>query len=298
MKPSRLPPLGALRAFHSVATLLSFKRAAEQLSVSATAVSHQIRLLESMLECRVFERNAQGVKLTEAGHLLYVGTQSAFAALEASVKKIDQTRQPPRLTITTTSNFLTNWLVPRLAEFKVRFPQIDLHLHTSVESIDLTQKTVDVAIRYREKAEEKLHSTLLYEDRFIVVASPTLALKQPDDLAHATLFHIDNRHVPAQLPDWRHWKQRYGPATLNIARGLHFSDETHALQAAVAGQGVTIASKLLAEDLIQRGMLVAPFPTSLPGANYYLVTMEETASRPDVVALRAWLQEKMAARAL
>src|SRR5471030_2185560 len=293
MKSSRLPPLGALRAFHAVAGCLSFKRAALQLNVSATAISHQIRLIESMLECRVFERNAQGVTLTEAGLLLYTGTQSAFTALEDSVLKIDHLRQLPALTITTTSNFLTNWLVPRLADFKTLFPQIDLRLHTGIERVDLTQRTVDVAIRYREGVESDLHSTLLYEDRFAVVASPALTLKQPEDLQHATLFHVDNRHVPADSPDWAHWQRSYGPAELNTSRGLHFSDETHAVQAAVAGQGVVIASQLLVGDLIQRGVLVAPFALSLPGARYYLLTLDDIAARPDVVALREWMLQQM-----
>ncbi|OAE08437.1 LysR substrate-binding domain-containing protein [Pantoea sp. OXWO6B1] len=293
MKPSRLPPLGALRAFHSVASALSFKQAAITLNVSATAVSHQIRLIESTLECRVFERNAQGVKLTEAGKLLYAGTQSAFTALETSVSKIDRARRPPTLTITTTSNFLTNWLVPRLADFKAQFPHIDLHLHTSVEKVDLTQRTVDVAIRYREAPEDELHNTLLYKDRFVALASPLLALNAPGDLLGVTLFHVENRHVPTESPDWSHWKRRYGPSSLNISKGLYFSDETHALQAAVAGQGVVIASKLLAEDLIKRNMLVTLFGSCLPGANYYLVTMKDMADRPDVAALREWLVREM-----
>src|SRR5471030_839474 len=235
MKSSRLPPLGALRAFHAVAGCLSFKRAALQLNVSATAISHQIRLIESMLECRVFERNAQGVTLTEAGLLLYTGTQSAFTALEDSVLKIDHLRQLPALTITTTSNFLTNWLVPRLADFKTTFPQIDLRLHTGIERVDLTLHTVDVAIRYREIPDAHLHSTLLYEDRFIAVASPSLKLKTVNDLNNATLFHIENRNVPADSPDWKHWQRCFGPQTLELSKGLHFSDETHAVQAAVAG---------------------------------------------------------------
>ncbi|MGC6387382.1 LysR substrate-binding domain-containing protein [Ewingella sp. S1.OA.A_B6] len=296
MKKLRLPPLGALRAFHAVAGCLSFKRAAGQLNVSATAISHQIRLIESMLECRVFERNAQGVKLTEVGCILYSGTQSAFTALEDSVVKIDHLRQLPALTITTTSNFLTNWLVPRLANFKTDFPLIDLRLHTGIERVDLTQRTVDVAIRYRESAETDLHSTLLYEDRFVVVASPTLGLKAVGDLHSATLLHVEHRHVPAESPDWKHWQQRYGPEELNISRGLHFSDETHALQAAVAGQGVVIASQLLVGDLLQRGILIAPFAAYLPGANYYLLTLEDIAQRPDVEALREWMLEKMQPR--
>ena len=99
--------------------------------------------------------------------------------------------------------------------------------------------------------------------------------------------------LPATKKNWQHWKRRYGPETLNASKGLYFSDETHALQAAVAGQGVVIASSLLAEDLITRNMLTTPFNWSLPGANYYLVTMNESAGRPEVVLLREWIIQEM-----
>ncbi|HHQ4309561.1 TPA: LysR substrate-binding domain-containing protein [Serratia fonticola] len=289
MKKIHLPPLGALRAFHAVASCSSFKRAGEELNVSATAISHQIKLLESILACRVFERSARGVSLTETGEILYAGTQRAFAALEQAAAQIMHSQQPQSLTVTTTSNFLTHWLVPRLADFKAEFPDIDLRLHTSVERVDLTQRTVDVAIRYREIPEQTLHSTLLYEDRFIAVASPSLALADISDLRGATLFHVENRLVPADSPSWQNWRRNYGPQDLNVDAGLTFSDETHALQAAIAGQGVVIASQLLARDLLQRGVLTAPFEMSLPGARYYLVTTKENAQRPDIMALRDWL---------
>ena len=295
MKKVRLPPLGALRAFHAVAESQSFKRAADALGVSATAVSHQIKLLESVLGCRVCERSAQGVSLTESGSVLYAGTQRAFAALEEATTEVLRAQQPPALTVTTTSNFLTHWLVPRLADFKEEFPTIDLRLHTSVERVDLTQRSVDVAIRYRETPETTLHCTLLHADRFIVVASPSLEIRQPEDLQAVTLFHVENRRVPADEPNWENWKTRYGPTGLNIQAGLTFSDETHALQAAVAGQGVVIASELLARDLLQRGVLTAPFNMTLPGANYYLVATEEAAQRQDIAALREWLLQQMGA---
>ena len=282
MRKNRLPPLGALRAFHAVARCRSFKRAADMLGVSATAVSHQIKLLESVLECRVCERNALGVSLTESGEILYVGTQRAFSALEEATAQIVRSHQPPSLTVTTTSNFLTHWLVPRL------------RLHTSVERVDLNQRSVDVAIRYRETPERELHCTLLHEDRFIVVASPALGITRLEDLHHATLFHVEHRHVPADSPGWENWQRRYGPPQLNIDAGLTFSDETHALQAAVAGQGVVIASELLARDLLQRGVLTAPFEMFLPGANYYLVATQELAQRADISALRDWLLQQIA----
>jgi LysR family glycine cleavage system transcriptional activator len=296
MRKTRLPPLGALRAFHAVAHCRSFKRAADMLDVSATAVSHQIKLLESVLECRVCERSAQGVTLTASGEILYAGTQRAFSALEEATAQIVRSHLPPSLTVTTTSNFLTHWLVPRLAEFKAEFPAIDLRLHTSVERVDLNQRSVDVAIRYRETPERDLHCTLLHEDRFIVVASPSLAITRLEDLRNATLFHVEHRHVPADSPNWENWQRRYGPPQLNIGAGLTFSDETHALQAAVAGQGVVIASELLARDLLQRGVLSAPFGMSLPGANYYLAATQEMAQRADISALRDWLLRQMALR--
>ncbi|WP_370554537.1 LysR substrate-binding domain-containing protein [Edwardsiella tarda] len=294
MKKNRLPPLGALRAFHAVAHCHSFKRAADQLGVSATAVSHQIKLLESVLECRVCERSAQGVTLTASGEILFAGTQRAFSALEDATEQIVHSQPSPSLTVTTTSNFLTHWLVPRLAEFKAELPAIDLRLHTSIERVDLKQRGVDVAIRYRETPECDLHCTLLYEDRFIVVANPTLAITRIEDLRNVTLFHVEHRHVPAASPSWENWQRRYGPAQLNIDSGLTFSDETHALQAAVAGQGVVIASELLARDLLQRGVLSAPFTMSLPGANYYLATTQQMAQRADIAALRDWLLRHMA----
>ncbi|QKJ88663.1 LysR family transcriptional regulator [Paramixta manurensis] len=293
MKKVSLPPLGALRAFHMVAGSLSFKHAAEQLNVSATAVSHQIRLLESTLNCRVFERNARGVSLTETGNILYAGTKQAFTALEETMAQINHRQQSPALTITTTSNFLTNWLIPRLADFKTQFPAIDLRLHTSVERVDLTQRTVNIAIRYRETEEAGLHNTLLFEDRFLVVASPALGLTQPSDLLDVPLFHVENRHVPAESPDWANWKKRYGPDRLDVNKGVRFSDETHALQAAVAGQGVVIASELLAGDLLRRGMLITPFDAPLPGARYLFLTLEDSAQRADVRQLREWILQQM-----
>ena len=107
-----------------------------------------------------------------------------------------------------------------------------------------------------------------------------------------TLFHVANRRVPADSPSWENWRRRYGPPTLNIDAGLTFSDETHALQAAVAGQGVVIASELLARDLLQRGVLSAPFSNALRPAT--TVTTEAVAQRADIIALREWLLSQMA----
>ncbi|KAA8998852.1 LysR family transcriptional regulator [Affinibrenneria salicis] len=293
MRKRRLPPLGTLRVFNAVARHHSFKRAADEIGVTATAVSHQIRLLEEQLETKVFERSARGVALTASGELLFHTTERVFSQLRDTVERIHADNAPSALTITTTSNFITHWLVPRLAGLKIALPESDLRLHASVERVDLTKKTVDAAIRYRETAEDRLASTLLYQDRFVLIASPRLAIKRLSDLSSVTLLHVDNRHVPASTPDWENWRRRIGPETLNCGAGLHFTDETHAIQAVVAGQGVAIVSSLLAHDFIRQGVLCAPFDLALPGANYYLVTLAENVERQDIVSLKNWLQDNM-----
>ncbi|MBU9852222.1 LysR substrate-binding domain-containing protein [Rahnella aceris] len=295
MKKIRLPPLGSLKAFDVVAQQRSFKRAAEDIGVTATAISHQIRVLEEALGTAVFERSTREVRLTAAGKILRQATRQAFAGLQAAVEEIHHAGLPAALTLTTTSNFLTHWLVPRLADLKAAAPEMDLRLHTGIELVDLTRNTVDVAIRYSESANESLDSTLLYHDTFVLVASPALALKTMEDLKEVTLFHVENRHIPHPSPDWENWKKHVGPAQLNTDSGLRFTDETHAIQAAIAGQGVAIVSSLLAHDFIEKGILTTPFPQYLPGANYYLVTAKEKALREDIVTLRRWLLDKMSA---
>ncbi|QMV52187.1 LysR substrate-binding domain-containing protein [Ewingella americana] len=293
LRKPRLPPLGSLKAFDAVATHGSFKRAAEEIGVTATAISHQIRVLEESLSAQVFERSAREVKLTAVGQILRQATRQAFATLQDAVNEIHHARQPAALTLSTTSNFLTHWLVPRLADLKNHAPTLDLRLHTSIELVDLTKNTVDVAIRYSQHPSDHLASTLLSHDRFVLVASPRLGLQRLEDLLTVTLFHVENRMIPQPSPDWENWRQQFGPPGLNIDAGLRFTDETHAIQAAIAGQGVAIVSSLLAKDFIDKGILHVPFEQCLPGANYYFVTSPDKAERDDIVELKHWLQSRM-----
>jgi len=293
MHDKRLPPLGSLKAFDAVARCGSFKRAAEEIGVTPTAISHQIRVLEEALNTTVFIRSAREVILTEAGTRLQQSTHRAFGELQQAVNAIHRAQLPPALTLSTTSNFLTHWLVPRLAALKTALPALDLRLHTSVELVDLERDSVDVAIRYSMTPDKRLDSTLLFEDSFVLVASPGLGLTQREDLRLMTLFHVENRHVPQPAPDWAHWQRLHGPASLNIGAGLRFTDETHAIQAAIAGQGVAIVSRLLAADFIEKGMLTVPFEPQLPGGNYYFVTPHDKAMDPNVQALRDWIAERM-----
>lgn len=291
MKLRRLPPLTAIRAFDAVARHASFKRAAEEIGVTATAISHQIRLLEDALNLRLFIRSARAVTLTPAGEILFRASGNMFATLRDALELMDNHAQSATLTLSTTSNFLTNWLVPRLPTMHQALPDLDLRLHSSTQLVDLRSPQADCAIRYSMQADDALESTLLWRDRFVLVASPSLNLSTPQDLRGLTLFHIENRHVPTPEPDWAHWKAAWGPEDLAVQTGIRFDDETHAIQAAIAGQGVLLASELLIQHPLSQGLLHIALPGALPGGNYYFVTHPEKKDRPDVQRVRQWLIE-------
>lgn len=289
MKKRRLPPLTAIRAFDAVARHASFKYAADEIGVTATAISHQIRLLEEALAHRLFERSAKAVTLTPAGKRLYQASGTIFSALRDAVEEITASQPPQALTLSSTSNFLTNWLVPRLDQLHRSHPALELRLHSGIALVDLDGGQADCAIRYSEQADPRLDSTLLYEDTFLLVSSPRLGIRHPAEVARMTLLHIDDRRVPSPAPDWAHWKTRYGPDDLDTRAGIWFDDEMHAIQAAIAGHGILIASELLVADALAKQLLCAPLPGRLPGGNYYFVTSKEKAEREDVKTFRTWI---------
>lgn len=292
MKPYRLPPLTAIRAFDAVARNVSFKVAAEEIGVTSTAISHQIRVLEESLNQRLFIRSARGVVLTAAGEILFRASGNMFTTLREAVNAIQNAGLPGTLTLSTTSNFLTNWLVPRLPSLHQQYAQLELRLHSSTDLVDVRGPMADCAIRYGMKADESLDCTLLYQDRFVLVASPQLTLETPEDLCALTLFHIENRRIPTPEPDWQHWKSTFGPVNLAVQSGIHFDDETHAIHAAMAGQGVLLASELLIQHAVAQGLLRIALPGSLPGGNYYFVTSPQKAAREDIQQVKHWLQQE------
>ena len=292
MKQRRLPPLTAIRAFDAVARHASFKVAAEEIGVTSTAISHQIRVLEASLEQRLFIRSARGVVLTDVGKILFRASGNIFTTLREAIDKIQAPERPITLTLSTTSNFLTNWLVPRLPSLHQQYSDLELRLHSSTDLADVRGTMADCAIRYGMQADETLDSTLLYQDRFVLVASPQLSLNTSEDLASLTLFHIENRHIPTPEPDWDHWKMTFGPANLAVRSGIYFDDETHAIHAAIAGQGVLLASELLVQHALRQGLLRMALPGSLPGGNYYFVTSLQKAERKDIQQVKRWLQQE------
>lgn len=284
-----LPPLGALRSFEAAARLLSFKAAARELHVTPTAVSHQIKLLEQQLERRLFERRARQVVLTAAGQQLLPFVHEGFAALTRGVAAL---RDKPRaITITATMAFTSRWLVPRVAAFRELEPELDLHFLATDEAVDLSAGVADVAVRYGSGPWPGLRNEPLLRDRFVVAASPRLKLRTPADLTRQVLLHFSWRVTRPDTPLWSLWFAR---AQLPLAhRGeLHFSDETHAIQAALMGHGVILISRTLIADELRSGALVSPFGPELASAAYQLAYPAHALEDARLQKVRAWLQRE------
>jgi LysR family glycine cleavage system transcriptional activator len=284
----RIPALSSLRAFEAAARLRSFKQAADELAVTATAISHRIRALETELGCLLFVRKTRAIELTAAGRSLYSAVREGFDTIAAGVDRLRQ-RARPRVSISTTPAFAAKWLVPRLGAFQNSHPQIDLHVHASYEPVDLNLGSIDLAIRYGQGRYEDLQATLLMQDRFAPVASPALKITNPQDLSQRTLIHFDWARSTALDVTWPAWARAAGLPDLDVEAGIRYSDESHAIQAAIAGQGVALLSLVLIQEELKLGLLEARLTPVLDGHAYYVVRPLRATGSAAASTVETWL---------
>lgn len=292
MNARRLPPLTALRAFEAAARHLSFKHAAAELSLTPTAISHQVRQLEDLLGVRLFLRGTRRVDLTPAGQALFPALRDGFDAIARAVQVVRPRTQPRALVLSTTMAFASRWLLQRLARFAANHPGIALHLHTSDEPVDLQGGVAQVAVRYGPGRYAGLRSVSLLPSRFAPVCAPGLRVRDLEDLSRVPLIGFEWFRRDATTPDWPLWFERAGRAAL--PRQLHFSDEVHAIQAAIAGQGVALINLALVSDELRTEMLCQPFDTELAGHDFHLVWPEAWDADADIADVRAWLLDEAA----
>ena len=289
----RLPSLPALRAFEAAARHLSFKRAGEELHVTPTAISHQVRLLEDTLGIRLFERRARQVVMTAEAQSLFPVLRDGFDAFARALDAIASRAARTSVTVTATTAFTAKWLVPRVAAFHAVRPDVDLKLLATEEVVDLGAGTVDIALRYGRVTDPDLVAEPLMVDRYAPVASPRLRLAKRSDLKSATLLHFDWRSNNPNRPNWPRWLHAAGLKGVDGEAGLRFSDESHAIQAAVAGHGVGLLSSALVADELGTGTLVMPFGPEIDGFTCYLVHSTKRPLSEAAIAARAWLLSEL-----
>ncbi|MFZ6733732.1 LysR substrate-binding domain-containing protein [Undibacterium sp. Ji42W] len=289
----RLPSLSALRAFEAAARHGSFKQAANELAVTPTAISHQIRLLEEYTGLCLFDRQVRKVALTDAGVVLYPVLRDGFNAVEKALQSLEKTHERRSVIISTTNAFMARWLAPRLTGFQKLYPEIDLELHASDQAVDLGTDVADIAIRYGRGPYPGMVAEPLFTDRFAPVCSTQLGSIGHADLGQLPLIDFKWTHDHPLNPTWKNW---FAAVALpwKARRGrLVFSDEGHAIQAALAGQGIALLSlELVAED-IAAGRLTQPFGPSIPGHTYHLVRSAGHIPGPHIESALAWLRSQL-----
>ncbi|WP_342236874.1 LysR substrate-binding domain-containing protein [Inquilinus sp. OTU3971] len=300
---SRSPlPLRALAAFEAAARLESFRAAAEELALTPSAVSHQIRILEARLGLRLFDRVGRGVVLSPEGSELFGRIGGSFDALaeavEAAARRGRRARRPEVVLLRTPPSLAGSWLLPRLPAFLAGHPEIDLRVHADLrlatESGARSEADgVDLAIWYGDHAPAT--AVPLLAETIQPLCAPALAaggnLHGPRDLLALPLIVTRDNRV-----SWEGWFRRQGVALDDgFARTLQLDPSHVAIEAAVKGLGVVLESDALAEDALRGGRLVAPLPgLGLSWTAYWLGVARGSASREGVEIVRAWLVESAA----
>lgn len=287
--PAERLPLNWLRAFEAAARLGSFAAAAAELHVTPSAISQHIRALEQRLAKDLFDRHANGVRLTGPGRRYAEDLGRAFALIEEATQKFNGRRARDVLVVHVPTSFASQWIAPRLDLFRASHPNVDLRL----TALDQGQNKVDVEIRYGWGNWPRQDAVLLMRDEIFPVCAPEVAA----ELSTAgTLCGSDLLHVPGYAEDWEAWLAHAGIAGIDTTAGSAFDQSIMAIRAAIEGKGIMLGRSTLIERELRAGLLVAPFRERLQSAGgYWFVTSAQKAKMPKVSAFQDWLLQMVSA---
>jgi LysR family glycine cleavage system transcriptional activator len=296
----KLPPLIELRAFEAAARHLSFKAAAAELSVTPTAISHQIRLFERYCGRPLFRRRPRPLALTEAGARLFPVIHDGLEAFAAAISAVreDADRQPLR--VSTTNAFASRWLLPRLERWREIHPEVPLEVSGTDSIVDLRAGEADLAIRYAPSLPARALAVRLFKDGYWAICNPRMLARGKRvrclaDLRGHTLIHVYWPPSFRNPPTWRRWlsvtRTRLGETlAMEGMRQVSFSEELPAYEAVIAGQGIGICSDVLLAPELASGTLVKVMDLKLPGYSFYVVHMPGHPRQKIIDAFSKWLQ--------
>ena len=297
----RLPSLDTLRVFSIAARHMSFTKAADELHLTQSAISHRVRALEEELGVPLFDRLPRRLELTRAGQVLAQGVDQAVADITRTIASLDLGDDARRLSVTLLPSVASRWLVPRLPRFHALHPDIALQVIADPRLLDLRAARIDLAIRFGRGTYPGYAVTKLMPDRVFPVCSPRLlAERGPVDTVKALLdlplLHDSATEGDGSGSDWRSWLNHVGRHDAPCDEGQRFSDAGLLIDAAVLGLGVALARASLVSDHVANETLICPLSRAAPTAfAYYLLCLPEADAFQRIVCFRDWLRAEAAA---
>jgi LysR family glycine cleavage system transcriptional activator len=296
----KLVHLNALRAFEAAARHSSFVCAADELNVTPSAISQQIRTLEEYLETPLFIRSKVGVSLSAPAREAYADIRDGLQHLAAGLAKLRSQGGDRLITMTVPPSFAAKWLLPRIEQFREQHPDLDIRLDTSDRLADFGTEGIDIGVRYGLGGYAGLESEKLFDEEVFPVCSPALLPRAPlrpnaEWLASMILIHDTTSDFDPSFPTWRTWLMARGMRGVDTTRSLRLNSSLLATQAAIDGHGVALARAVIADADIRAGRLVKLFET-VDGTKcaYYVVYRKDESNEPKIKQVRNWLLEQAA----
>ncbi|WP_342665495.1 transcriptional regulator GcvA [Marinomonas ushuaiensis] len=289
-----MPPLNSLRCFESAARHGSFNKAAKEMSVTPSAISHQIKGLESFLGLELFRRTKRKVILTEAGESYLKPIKAIFEQLEDATSELKSQQKSGSLRLAVAPAFLTRWLMPRMERFQSRYPDIQIEISSSIGLIDFSANDVDMAVYFGNGEWEGVDAYYLRPARLAPVCNPKLIkanqpINTPEDMSFYPLLHVSKRK-----DEWHDWLQQHDLDPVRFRRGLMFSSGSLTAGAAAQGLGISLSDPELVMPEIEAGTLKVLFDQHLiTNKSFYLVYEKRRSVTSAMSAFKEWIIEEM-----
>lgn len=279
-------PLNALRAFEASARHLSFTRAAVELFVTPAAVSHQVKSLEAQLNVTLFKRLPRGLMLTSEGETLLPVLRESFDRIAETLERFEGGHYREVLTVGAVGTFAVGWLLPRLGDFQVKHPFIDLRLSTNNNRVDVAAEGLDYAIRFGAGAWHGIEALRLIDAPLSVLCVPELArqLRSPEDLLKQTLLRS------YRTDEWPEWFLACGlPANAPTAKSIIFDSSLAMMEAALQGAGIALAPPLMFSRQLAAGAIEQPFAIGITTGSYWLTRLQSRPETAAMMSFKGWL---------
>lgn len=290
---NRFPPLNSLRSFEAAARRGSFQAAADELFVTPSAISHQLKTLEGFLGLELFIRQPRKITLTQAGEDYYRSIQHALMEIDQSTQRLISSHKTGELHLSMAPAFLTRWLLPRISGFYKTYPDIKLELSSQAGLVDFDSSETDMAVYFGDGQWSGIETRLLRHYQHSPICSPKLLvdlpINQPSDILRHTLLHVTKRQ-----DDWSKWFDYAEVAYKESKQGMNLSSGALTAVASINGLGVALADLGFVSEELQSGKLVAPIDIAFRNEkSFYLVYQKNRAMTYSMKAFQAWLIEEM-----